>query len=365
MFNFISRIMLCLLFVPIACVHARQDVLHIHSYDTQYIWEQQLTEGFDNYFAQSEGIHIYDEYMDAKRFPEPDHQNYFYQYLLQKYKHIDISVVVVSDDPALDLLLKHSQDQFHKSPIVFMGINRAPDKVLRKENMTGIFETRDFSSTLRGLKQVFNSDKLVIVSDPTATGRALQASINYALRQPGVPTQVQVLNLLKKSDIKATFRDIAGDTPVLIAGQLFDDQGHDALLAWSKGAQTLAQQIENPLISIGPASLDDVLATHELDAYLHGQQAASMVNKILAGVWAGGIKPITETTLRWRFSQEQMQRYNIKPNRLPEASTIISSGTNWTEKAWWQPLAIVLLILLSMACYRYRSKSTKVSASQA
>ena len=83
-----------------------KSVLVIHSYNPEYPWTHAQKEGIDQGFQNEEQeVTVYHEFLDAKRYPDLHYQTTFLDYVKNKYEDTPLSVMMVSDDPGLNLIL--------------------------------------------------------------------------------------------------------------------------------------------------------------------------------------------------------------------------------------------------------------------
>ena len=91
------------------------NVLILNSYHKGYDWADKETEGvLEKLSVVSPGLDEAIEYLDAKRFPDSRHLALVSDYLEKKYQGISQDVIIVLDNPALDLMLSPKQACFKK-----------------------------------------------------------------------------------------------------------------------------------------------------------------------------------------------------------------------------------------------------------
>ena len=94
-------------------------------------------------------IEYFCEYLDVERFPGENQSRLFVDYLRQKYAGRTIDVVVASGDPPLDFLLKHRDEIFTHTPIVFVAVrHHGPAQFSDGTGVTGIIQRSDYRETL-------------------------------------------------------------------------------------------------------------------------------------------------------------------------------------------------------------------------
>ncbi|MDG3086059.1 EAL domain-containing protein [Vibrio hannami] len=347
-------------------IQANQNVLFIHSYDTNHKWVQFISEGFERGLSGNTDVNIFTEYMDAKRFPKGENQELFYKHLLEKYQDLDIKAVVVSDDPAMNLMLRHEDDIFHSVPLVYMGVNRVSQQVLDLPNATGVFENRDLESTMVDIKRIFDTDNIIVISDQSSTGVANLKKVQDALGKPNIPKHVEIITSLNISEISGVFKSYSSDIPVFIVGQLINDQSNNSLMKWTEGVALLSSKIPNPLISIGIVSLEHgAIGAHELSGQQHALKAADLLLQILEGKPVEQIKPITKEISTWYFNWQEMKQHSLPKKALPKGSLLMFEDESFYEQnqklviGFSITLLVALVIIVLLLELVRRSKQTQ------
>ncbi|MEO1621746.1 MAG: hypothetical protein AAFU53_12040, partial [Cyanobacteria bacterium J06632_3] len=106
------------------------EILVIHSYHSNLFWTRALSEGINQGFQSN--ITIHHEYLDAKRYPELYHQKEFFEHLEKKYEDTTFSLLMVTDDPGIDLVLANQDSFLSELPTVFMGVNNVQEELLNR-----------------------------------------------------------------------------------------------------------------------------------------------------------------------------------------------------------------------------------------
>ena len=104
--------------------------LVIHSYHQGFSWTDNIMAGIQSGFHETDlDVELCVEYMDTKRH-QPDklftHLEKIYR---SKYHDQQFDVIIVSDDNALNFLLKRRDKLFPGVPIVFCCINQVCDNL--------------------------------------------------------------------------------------------------------------------------------------------------------------------------------------------------------------------------------------------
>ena len=99
----------------------------LHSYHQEYPWTSNENKGFNQALASNfsaGNFNFSTEYLDTKRVTfSNEYQEFFFNYLKQKYICYSPDVIFCSDDNALAFLLKFKERLFGDTPVVFCGVN--------------------------------------------------------------------------------------------------------------------------------------------------------------------------------------------------------------------------------------------------
>jgi len=123
------------------------------------------------------------EYLDAKRFPGPEHLAFLKDSLVHKYRGQSVDLLIALDNPALDLLRAYPAELFPGVPVVFAGINGFRSEMLQdRPGMTGVAEIQDIAGTLDlALRLHPEARRVLVVHDYTASGLALRQDMDRVL----------------------------------------------------------------------------------------------------------------------------------------------------------------------------------------
>ena len=154
----------------------------LHSYDESYPWTQQQSFGFKSVLNGTEELFpLYStEHIDTKRrVLDKEYEQELTHYLTSKYQHYQPKLIYVTDDDALNFMLKEGRKLFPFAPIVFSGINNLSVlDDLDTSGITGVFEKKDIISNFKLTKDLFpKNDKILILGDSSTTADALQAHL--------------------------------------------------------------------------------------------------------------------------------------------------------------------------------------------
>ncbi|NER83854.1 MAG: hypothetical protein F6K42_30790 [Leptolyngbya sp. SIO1D8] len=190
---------------------ARENILVIHSYHPELSWTQHTKTGIDQGFEKLDReVEVFHEFLDSKRYPESHYDSTFFKYLREKYRHTPIDVLMVGDDPGLDLILQHRHSFLPDVPLVFFGINHVRESLLESNGITGVFETHQSIETLLEAVRQNNSEGIIVIGDSTSTSVAHRKEIEGVQDLPDAPEEVIVSIDLGSENIKEVIAPYPG-----------------------------------------------------------------------------------------------------------------------------------------------------------
>jgi len=348
-------------------VSAQENVLVIHSYGDEFSWTKDIRQVIDDTFAKNNGdIRVFHEFLDAKKHPKLNHSQVFLDYIQKKYHHTNLDLLMVSDDPGLNVVVNNRKKYFEDIPIVYLGINYAYPEILNLPQATGVFENKDISDTLIEAKRQTNSEQVIVINDTTQTGKANLAKINECYELSECPKELIIINDLNFENIKDVLGKYETDIPIVWVGQLRVNSVRGELYAKKEGAKLLSSQIENPIYGLYLGLLDQgIVGGKFLEGKLHANQASKIAQNILQGTSVDQIKSIIKSENRWIFDARELEKFNIKPEKLPKNSEIINQKLSFYQKharlVWYisSIFSIFLLIIFLLIEVIRRKEITK------
>lgn len=311
--------------INIAKVNAEDNILVIHSYHQELSETKQQQESIEQGFAEiGSQSNVFHEFLDGKRHPQQSHGSRFIDYIQKKYERIPIDLIMVVDDPSLQLMLREHDRFFADVPVVFLGINNLRQELLDTPWLTGVLENYDLVQTaLEATRQMW-TDKIIIINDTTETGKANIEQIEKLSQKSDQPLQVEVINDLFPQDIKTRLGKYPDNVPILILGQLRQKDSPKTLIDDEQDTQILQQKIPNPIYTENAIRLGrGAVGGKIFDQDYHVRQAVELAQKVLQGKRPDEVGPILKGKNRWVFDYRQLRRFNIKLGLLPDDTELV------------------------------------------
>ncbi|NEQ49080.1 MAG: GHKL domain-containing protein [Leptolyngbya sp. SIO3F4] len=347
----------------------KKNVLVIHSYNPELSWTEKEKQGIDDGFQSSRhSVTVYHEFLDAKRYPDLAHHQAFLSYLHEKYQNTDLQLLMVADDPGLNMVLANRDECFKNLPVVFMGINHVQDKLLTIPWLTGVFETHSYEETILEAERQTQSNHILVLIDSTETGDANLKRLRQLQASNDILPEITVVEDVTPATITEIFKQYPRDWPILLRGQLRADDENGALLPFEKTVQVLRSQLENPIYTVSGHELGHgVVGGKVLEGSYHAEQAVQLAEKILDGTPVNQIEPIINAKNQWIFDHKELKHFNISQGNLPANSLLINVEPSFYQQhrqLVWYALSIfslgALIILLLLDAIR-RQKQAEIT----
>lgn len=337
----------------ISPIKAEDNILVIHSHHPELSWAKQQQLGIDQGFSEvnanraNASSNVFHEFLDSKRHPELGHQEEFIQYINKKYARVPIDLMMVVDNPSLQLVLDRREQFSLKVPVVFLGIRNVRQELLDTPWLTGVIENYTVAETaLEATRQMW-TNTILIVNDSSETGQANLEQIEQIDQKSEQPLKVELVNNLAVGDIKERLGSYPDHVPILLLGQLLENNFSKTLIDPVEDTQVLRERIPNPIYIADESRLGEgVVGGKIFDRQYHIRQAVELAQKILSGERPDEVGPIMTGKNRWIFDYRQLLHYNIKLDLLPKDSEILYIEPPFHVKY----RTLVLIVLLSLLC---------------
>ncbi|MEO0834875.1 MAG: EAL domain-containing protein [Cyanobacteria bacterium J06642_3] len=308
-----------------ARVSAEDNILVIHSYDSELSSTKQQQSGIEQGFAElGNQSNIYHEFLDSTRHSELEHGKEFLNYIDKKYKRIPIDLLMVVENPSLKLMLSQHQEFFDDTPVVFLGIEYLSQEILDTPWLTGVIETNSiFETVLEATRQTW-TDTVIVVNENTPQGKEKLEKITAVKNIPYKSIEIEVVNDLTPEEIPTRLGKYPDNLPVILLGHLRQNGSKKGLIDPSLDTQLIQEHIPNPIytdqmIRIGKG----VVGGKVFDVDYHTRQGVKLASRILQGAQPDEVGPILRGKNRWIFDYRQLLKHNIKLDLLPEDSELL------------------------------------------
>jgi len=295
------------------------DILIVHSYHQGFRWTDSVMAGMlDVLQKEAPDAEIHVEYLDAKRLPPETFIPLFDDTLKRKLPSTPPSVILVSDDPAFDLMLSLREKHFPGVPLIFCGVNEFKDeRIAGHVAVTGVAEDFNIKETVEiALKLHPNAKHMAVINDSTLTGEFNRQRFLQVV--PEFSDRIDVIELfdLSTEELSSKLKSLPKDSFILKLSLARDRSGRS--YSTNESNHMIASFSNLPIYSCWDFILvGDVVGGLMVSGRQQGEASASMATQILKGIRAEEIPILRTSPNAYMFDYKVMHRFGIKESALP------------------------------------------------
>lgn len=327
----------------------QKNILFINSYDPSFPTFYEQLDGIKSVLNE-EDILLEIEFMDSKSFSTEENLKNFYNSLSYKLNNSEkFDAVIVSDDNALNFIVKYQEDLFHNIPIVFLGINNEETALRIDSNnlITGVVEKASIEETISlGLELNKNAKTIIALVDNTYSGQAdLKRFYNISGNFPDVEFQDFSLEDLTFQEFEEKLH-LVDETDIILLLSVLKDKTNKAITFYN-GIDLITDNCKFPIYHPYPHGIGEGLIGGKVISHFEqGKIAAELVLKILNGTPVKEIPVINESPNTYVFDYNMLKLFNIHESQLPEESIILNKELSFYEKYKNLVLSLILIFML-------------------
>ncbi len=350
----------------------KHNVLFLNSYQNGYAWSDDILKGVRD-ILDSSGltVDLHIEYMDTKRFQSEKFMDILHSYYAYKYRGYKFSVIIVSDNNALNFMLKYQDSLFPGVPVVFCGINDfKPSLVEGRDNYAGVLEHPDIRANL----DIFTSlvpdlKRVVVVGDKSVTSKAILEQIRKVEPDFSETLSFEYWNDLPLDELLSKARDMGRDEILLFTP--FYKGAHGELYTAEEVLKIIYDNTDVMIFSIWEFLLGHgIVGGKLLSGIEQGTQAAYMAVSILKNGRMPQIRVVTPADEKYMFDYNVLERFKIDQELLPPDSTIINTPDYFyklNKQVFWNIIVSILvlsliLIMLVISIIQRRKVEKRITA---
>ena len=322
---------------------SHKQILILNSYHAGYNWTDELNRGLRSVLeTQNFETEIWVEFLDTQRMPGPAHLVAEGARLSRKFHDSKLDLIISSDDDATALLAGPGDPIFGQTPVVFCGVSGLElVQQLPRTRFTGLIEVFQLDTLLNRMLGLFpHTSKVVVVTD-NAPSNAAHRELLEAIgkRRHELPFEYLDGARLSFDEILAELRRVPADSLVIASAFTHDKDGR--YLAPMSSGRRIAAASRAPVVSENTSQLGQgYLMGNANMGYEHGQVAALIALKVLAGQSPASIGIQHHSALRMLVDYTAMKRFGLSAAKLPEGTRIINRPADWKDFYAANPLVV-------------------------
>ncbi|MFA6617980.1 MAG: ATP-binding protein [Candidatus Neomarinimicrobiota bacterium] len=304
-------------------------VLIINSYHQGHYWTDSVTRGILETLKSSKyDFEFHIENMDTKRIYNAASSRRILSSKLDSYPEGYLDLIIVSDDNAYEVLslLDYSK---YKIPIVYCGLSKELDVNLdSSEVLVGVDEYLPFKENIDlGLKLFPATDKLVIITDNSTTGKLQRKLVEKALNQIEIDPGLEVVCLdaldgMNTIEMMKYLSDLPENAFVILS--IWQIDGDERFWDPIKYYPEYAKVSAAPILTVADLGVENAfLGGLVTQAYKQGELAAELGLRIFDGEVIADIQRVKGPN-KYIFNSQELRRWGISKKQLPSEAVIVN-----------------------------------------
>jgi PAS domain S-box-containing protein len=332
-------------------------VLVVHSYHQGLEWTDGFQRGISSVFdASGEDVDLDIHYLDMARLGRTAGRERavesFVRHIADVPHAATTQLVIVTDNDALEAVLRHRDAVAPGAPLVFCGVNNFSAGMIEGQaNVTGVAERPSFAATLdlfRRLRPGFR--KLLVLAEDTETGRQNVDLLMSELNPASAGIDIELVTDTDIGVLEARLSRLTPEWALLPMSRPFDG---GRLLSVKDAATRLPAASRAPVLAawdfwMGHGILGGVVVS----STAQGEAAARLGLRILGGEPAQSIPVLEDSPNVMVLDQNALDRFSVPAGSVPPRAIVMNRVPTFYEQhrglVWGYGLASLFGMALSL-----------------
>ena len=293
----------------------------MHSFHKGHVWNDSITQGIESILTShqipSTNLRIHYEYMDIERTKDPEHILNLYNFFKKKYLFSNFDLIIATDDPAFNFLLKYHQTLFTAIPIVFCGVNYFDEfDMFGHDLFTGVVENIDILKTVNlALHLHPKTTNVLVIADNSETSIATIKTFVHNFKYFKNVSIFNFITDLTIEEVQLKLSRLPNDSLVLYVNFTSDRSGKTFSMKESLGL--MAKYCSVPIYSFWDCYLGHgIVGGMMASGVAQGGKAAQIALQVLQGEQIQNIPVVKESPNSYIFDFQQLNRFKIEKKKL-------------------------------------------------
>jgi len=292
------------------------------------------------------GVDYYTEYFDFLRFPQPQYESVYLDFLRRKYEGRHFDLLILMGDPVIDFISRYRSVLFGGTPAVFYTIN--PPRG-RPANSTGLINPLRFKASIDlALALQPDLERVYVVSGAGASDRIFESLARAEFRSFEGRVAFTYLSGLVTKDLEERLTTLPAHSAVYYgvasqdgAGEPFQQMAYLSRVASAANA---------PTYSWADAAADSgILGGSRRDQLAQTRAIAALALRVLRGERADDIPESSPNTDVDQVDWRQLRRWGLDESRLPAGTRVLFRQPSVWDQYKRYIMGAVMLILAQTA----------------
>lgn len=325
-----------------------QRVLVLGSYNLGYDWADSMNQGIKEAFEKSNlNVNVRYEFMDTKYLRPEEIFDQLRALYKTKYSRYLFDVIIATDNNAFIFLLRHRDELFPDTPVVFCGVSGYMNEMFSNLDwVTGFTESVDLEGTLNLMLDLHpEAQNVAIVSGTAISSRINQQKIDALMYKYTDRVKFFKLFNLSPEQLHQELKKLPRDTIILYTAYF---KMHDGTFLNVKESTSLVyENSQLPMYSAWEYTLQGqgIIGGMMLSAEKEGARAATYALRILNGTPVQALPIVYHNEIKPVFDYQMLNHFDIDHRLLPPNSIIVNEPqTFYYQYKYWIWTIIIFML---------------------
>ena len=333
--------------------HQYKKVLFISSYSYDWSSIPMQLRGINK--ALDDSVDMDYIFMDTKNRDESTADNEIVEFLRNRFSentNFTYDLIILGDDPAIDIGLEYRDEFFPDTPIVFLGCNSMNKAVeLAKDPLiTGVSEHMPVAETIKLAKELYPDAKRVVgISNDTNSGIGSLEQF-YSCEKEFPELEFSDINTLNYSVEELRQLVSTYDTDTILICLMFDCDRTGRRFQIEQGISWLYPYANIPIFKVDELGIDSGALGGCVISYEDmAEKAGELVMQILNGENPANLSVVDMPSF-YELDWNVMQKFNISKKQISHANIRYNNYTPsfWETNSKW---IFIVIAVLSIAFF--------------
>ena len=343
-----------ILFFNFLFANTSKDVLLLHSYHKGYTWTDDISSQIEKNFKDNKNVELTTVYMDSKRIDTSSYLNNLANLYKEQFQNRKFDLIIVSDNTALDFMIKYHDFLFKDTPVLFCGINDFDSSILDVNNirnfMSGVAEEVDLEKNFELISKLHPKLKnLLIINDTSTTGYAVKKGLDPIIKKYEKKFNIEYTDDLEINNLKQKVSSLDKENSVILFVLLFKDPTGKYFTHKQSFAQ-VKKVSQVPIYGLWDFYLNNGIVGGLLtSAIAQGDAVSKMAIEVLNGKKISDIPILEKSPNVYIFDYNELKKFNLDVSKQIDNPIIINEPSSvYKEHTKFFLLSIIIILILSI-----------------